>query len=38
MASGASGGFVKAIAHVSGRLILLLDFAKVIGEEAMNVR
>jgi purine-binding chemotaxis protein CheW len=38
MASGASGGFVKAIAHVNGRLILLLDFAKVIGEESMNVR
>jgi len=38
MVDGASGGFVKAIAHVAGRLILLLDFAKVIGEESMNVR
>jgi purine-binding chemotaxis protein CheW len=38
MALGASGGFVKAIAHVGGRLILLLDFAKVIGEESMDVR
>jgi purine-binding chemotaxis protein CheW len=38
MADGASGGFVKAIAHVRGRLVLVLDFAKVIGEESMNVR
>ena len=38
MASGASGGFVKAVAHVGERLIMLLDFAKVIGEESMNVR
>ena len=38
MVDGTSGGFVKAIAHVGGRLILLLDFAKVIGEESTNVR
>jgi purine-binding chemotaxis protein CheW len=38
MADGASGGFVKAIAHVRGRLVLVLDFARVIGEESMNVR
>jgi purine-binding chemotaxis protein CheW len=33
-----STGFVKAIAHVGGRVILVLDFAKVIGEEPANVR
>ena len=33
-----SGGFVKAIAQVGQRLIMLLDFAKVIGEEPVNVR
>lgn len=38
MASGASGGFVKAIVHVGGRLIMLIDFAKVIGEESVDVR
>jgi purine-binding chemotaxis protein CheW len=32
-----SGGFVKAIAQVGQRLIMLLDFAKVIGEEPVNV-
>ncbi len=38
MTQGVSGGFVKAIAHVGGRLIMLLDFAQVIGEEPTNVR
>jgi purine-binding chemotaxis protein CheW len=38
MASGAAGGFVKAIVHAGGRLIMLLDFAKVIGEESTDVR
>ena len=38
MALGSSGGYVKAIAHVGGRLIMLLDFARVIGEESMDVR
>ncbi len=38
MALGLSGGYVKAIAHVGGRLIMLLDFARVIGEESMDVR
>ena len=32
-----SAGFVSAIAHVGGRLLLLLDFAKIIGEEPVNV-
>jgi purine-binding chemotaxis protein CheW len=38
MIDSASLGFIKAIAQVNGRLILLLDFAKVIGEESTNVR
>jgi purine-binding chemotaxis protein CheW len=37
MLDGGPEGFVRAIAHVNGRLILLLDFAKVIGEEPANV-
>ncbi len=37
MLDGGSEGYVRAIAHVKGRLILLLDFAKVIGEEPANV-
>jgi purine-binding chemotaxis protein CheW len=30
-------GFVKAVAQVDKRLLMLLDFAKVIGEEQVNV-
>ena len=30
-------GFVKAVAYVQKRLLMLLDFAKVIGEESSNV-
>ncbi len=38
MAAGAAGGFVKAIVHLGNRLIMLLDFGKVIGEESTDVR
>lgn len=38
MAAGAAGGFVHAIVHIGGRLIMLLDFGKVIGEESTDVR
>jgi purine-binding chemotaxis protein CheW len=30
-------GYVKSVAHVQKRLLLLLDFAKVIGEESAHV-
>ena len=32
-----SGGFIKAVAQVGPRLLLLIDFAKVIGEEIVDV-
>jgi purine-binding chemotaxis protein CheW len=32
-----SGGFIKAVAQVGPRLLMLIDFAKVIGEEIVNV-
>lgn len=31
--ANASSGFVKAVAHAGTRLVLLIDFGKVIGEE-----
>ena len=30
-------GFVKSVAYVQKRLLMLLDFAKVIGEESGHV-
>jgi purine-binding chemotaxis protein CheW len=30
-------GFVVAIAHLEGRVVLLVDFAKIIGEEGIDV-
>jgi len=30
-------GFVKSVAHVQKRLLMLLDFAKVVGEESSHV-
>lgn len=33
----ASGGFVHAVAHVGKRMLLILDFARVIGEESIDV-
>ena len=32
-----SKGFVKAVAHVGERTVMVLDFAKVIGEESLDV-
>jgi purine-binding chemotaxis protein CheW len=32
-----SGGFIKAVAQVGPRLLMLVDFAKVIGEEILDV-
>jgi purine-binding chemotaxis protein CheW len=32
-----SGGFIKAVAQVGPRLLMLIDFAKVIGEEIGDV-
>ncbi len=32
-----SGGFVRAVAQVGPRLLMLIDFAKVIGEEIVDV-
>ena len=37
MSTDAAVGFVKSVAHVQKRLLLLLDFAKVIGEESSHV-
>jgi purine-binding chemotaxis protein CheW len=37
MVGEAEGGFVRAVAHLGTRLLMLLDFAKVIGEEALDV-
>jgi purine-binding chemotaxis protein CheW len=31
-----AGGFIKAVAQVGARVILLIDFAKVIGEETLD--
>jgi purine-binding chemotaxis protein CheW len=36
MADGAEG-FVKAVAYLEKRLLMLIDFAKVIGEETVHV-
>jgi purine-binding chemotaxis protein CheW len=36
MAEGAEG-FVKAVAYLEKRLLMVIDFAKVIGEEAVHV-
>jgi hypothetical protein len=35
VAEGAEG-FVKAVAHLDKRLLMLVDFAKIIGEEAIH--
>jgi purine-binding chemotaxis protein CheW len=32
-----AGGYVKAVAQVGARLLLVMDFAKVIGEEQLDV-
>ena len=32
-----AGGFIKAVAQVGPRLLMLIDFAKVIGEELVDV-
>jgi purine-binding chemotaxis protein CheW len=32
-----SGGFIRAVAQVGPRLLMLIDFAKVIGEEIVDV-
>jgi purine-binding chemotaxis protein CheW len=32
-----AGGFIKAVAQVGTRLLVLIDFAKVIGEEIVDV-
>lgn len=37
MVGDVEGGFVRAVAHLGNRLLMLLDFAKVIGEEAVDV-
>jgi purine-binding chemotaxis protein CheW len=37
MSIDGAGGFVKAVAYVQKRLLMLLDFAKVIGEESSYV-
>jgi purine-binding chemotaxis protein CheW len=31
------GGFVKAVAYLEKRLLMVIDFAKVIGEETVHV-
>jgi purine-binding chemotaxis protein CheW len=31
-----AGGFIKAVAQVGGRVIMLVDFARVIGEESLD--
>lgn len=31
-----AGGFIKAVAQVGARVIMLVDFAKVIGEESLD--
>ena len=36
MADGAEG-FVKAVAHLEKRMLMVIDFAKVIGEEPVHV-
>jgi purine-binding chemotaxis protein CheW len=36
MAEGANG-FVKAVAHLEKRMLMVIDFAKVIGEETVHV-
>jgi hypothetical protein len=36
MAEGAEG-FVKAVAYLEKRLLMLIDFSKVIGEETVHV-
>ena len=36
MADGADG-FIRAVAHVGPRMLMLIDFAKVIGEEPSHV-
>jgi purine-binding chemotaxis protein CheW len=36
MAYGAEG-FVKAVAHLDKRMLMVIDFAKVIGEEPVHV-
>ncbi len=36
MVAEEAAGFVKAVAQVGPRLLMLLDFAKVIGEEALD--
>jgi purine-binding chemotaxis protein CheW len=37
MSIDGAAGFVSSVAHVQKRLLLLLDFAKVIGEESAHV-
>ena len=37
MTAPGANGFVKSVAHVQKRLLMLLDFAKVIGEESLHV-
>ena len=37
MSGEGATGFVKSVAHVQKRLLMLLDFAKVIGEESAYV-
>jgi purine-binding chemotaxis protein CheW len=37
MSADGAEGFVKSVAHVQKRLLMLLDFAKVIGEESAHV-
>jgi purine-binding chemotaxis protein CheW len=32
-----AGGFVKAVAYLEKRLLMVIDFAKVIGEESVHV-
>ncbi|WP_394828087.1 chemotaxis protein CheW [Pendulispora albinea] len=34
---GDRGGFVSAVAQLGSRLVMVLDFAKVIGEESLDV-
>ena len=37
MTAQGANGFVKSVAHVQKRLLMMLDFAKVIGEESLHV-
>jgi purine-binding chemotaxis protein CheW len=37
MVGDGDAGFVKAVAHLGSRLLMLIDFAKVIGEESAHV-